>query len=98
MREVVKSSAPGSQDVAQAADKIDFLEFNDVEHALRDDLNFLKENPLVRRDSIITMWIYDDGTGKVCDLMNDPVMYQSITDKGSRSVRLSERIVICIWK
>ncbi|KAF8912965.1 carbonic anhydrase [Gymnopilus junonius] len=65
IRDKVKSEAPGDSTVAQAVDDIDFLAFSQVEKSVKDDVNFLKGNPLVLKDTELTGWIYDVATGKV---------------------------------
>ena len=65
IRDKVKSEAPGSAAVAQAVDNIDFLTFSHLEESVKDDVNFLKGNPLILEGTILTGWIYDVTTGKV---------------------------------
>lgn len=43
----------------------DFLPFQDVEKAVRDDVAFLKSAPTVPKDVLISGWIYELETGKV---------------------------------
>jgi len=65
IRDKVKAEAPGSAAVAQAVDNIDFLTFSHLEESVKDDVNFLKENPLILEGTVLTGWIYDVTTGKV---------------------------------
>ncbi|KAF8078264.1 carbonic anhydrase [Lyophyllum atratum] len=65
LRKVVKDSEPGNSAVAEAVDKIDFLEFGHLENSIKSDVKFLQENPLVLKDTKVTGWVYDVTTGKV---------------------------------
>lgn len=52
-----------------AADEIkaiDFLPFSNLEQSVKDDVEYLKQHPLVLKDIKITGWIYEVETGKVC--------------------------------
>ncbi|KAI0733612.1 carbonic anhydrase [Fomitopsis betulina] len=60
----VKAADPGNA-ALHAVDAIDFLEFADLEKSVRDDVSWLKENPLVLPESLITGWVYEVETGKV---------------------------------
>ena len=51
--------------VARAADSMEFLEFTDEEEAVREDVKFLEENPLVLRGTKVTGWLYHPRTGKI---------------------------------
>ncbi|KLO20040.1 carbonic anhydrase [Schizopora paradoxa] len=44
---------------------IDFLPFANLEQSVKDDVQFLKQHPLVLKDIRITGWIYEVETGKV---------------------------------
>jgi carbonic anhydrase len=44
---------------------IDFLPFPDLEQSVKDDVKFLKDHPLVIKETKVTGWIYDVHTGKV---------------------------------
>jgi carbonic anhydrase len=61
LRDLVKKSPATSDDV----DKIDFLEFSDAEAAVKSDVQWLKEEPLVLPETTISGWIYEVETGKV---------------------------------
>ncbi|KAG5353474.1 hypothetical protein C0989_006632, partial [Termitomyces sp. Mn162] len=64
LRRIVKEADPGNTAIAQAVDQIHFLEFSDLEKSVKDDVEFLKEHPLVLKDTIVTGWIYHVETGK----------------------------------
>ncbi|KAJ7594917.1 carbonic anhydrase [Mycena floridula] len=64
LRDIVKKETAGDE-VAQAVDAIDFLEFNDVEASVKEDVEFLKNHPLVLKGTTVTGWIDDVKTGKV---------------------------------
>ena len=67
LRGILKKAHPGDAAVASLADSIDFLEFGHLEDSVKSDVAFLRENPLVLTESIITGWVYEVETGKVCD-------------------------------
>ena len=52
----------------QASSEIDSIEFHafpQLEQAVKDDVEFLKNHPLVLKESVITGWVYEVETGKV---------------------------------
>jgi carbonic anhydrase len=63
VRTRVKSSATGAG--ADVVDKIDFLEFTDLEDSVKDDVQWLKEHPLILAETVITGWLYHVDTGAV---------------------------------
>lgn len=65
LRKVVKDAHPGNPAVAEQVDKIDFLEFPHLEDSVKNDVAFLKENPLVLEGTKVTGWVYSVETGKV---------------------------------
>lgn len=50
---------------AKEIQAIDFLPFSDLDQSVKDDVAFLKNHPLVVKDSTITGWIHEVETGKV---------------------------------
>jgi len=52
-------------DAASQIDSIDFLPFGNLEQSVKDDVEFLRNNPLVLKETEITGWIYEVETGKV---------------------------------
>jgi carbonic anhydrase len=64
-KDKVKDAAPGDANIAKLVDEIDFLEFNSVEDSVRDDVEFLKNYPLILKETKITGWVYEIETGKV---------------------------------
>ena len=46
-------------------DAYDFLPFSDLEKSVKDDVDFLKTHELIKKDIMISGWIYDTDTGKV---------------------------------
>ena len=64
LRQIVKDSDPNNE-ALKAVDQIDFLEFPELEQSVKDDVQFLKENPLVLPETPVTGWVYEVGTGKV---------------------------------
>ncbi|KAF9458335.1 carbonic anhydrase [Collybia nuda] len=69
LRQIVKDADPGNTAVADQVDKIDFLEFNNLEASVKKDAAFLKDNPLVLKDTSITGWVYAVETGKVTQVV-----------------------------
>lgn len=61
LRDIVKNASPGVDDI----DNIDFLEFSDIDGAVHADVEFLKKNPLVLPETIVTGWVYEVETGRV---------------------------------
>ncbi|KZP01832.1 carbonic anhydrase [Calocera viscosa TUFC12733] len=47
------------------AQGIAFLPFGDLEQSVKDDVKYLKEHPLVLKESKISGWIYEVETGRV---------------------------------
>ncbi|THV05157.1 carbonic anhydrase [Dendrothele bispora CBS 962.96] len=67
LREIVKKDAAPEHatDIAQVVDQTNFLEFTDLEQSVKDDVEFLKGNSLLLKDTTVTGWIYDVHDGKV---------------------------------
>ena len=65
LRKTVKDAEPGNAAVANAVDSIDFLTFDNLEESVKQEVKYLQEHPLVLRDTVVTGWVYDVGTGKV---------------------------------
>lgn len=66
LRQQIKDAAPGDISVSQAADEMDLLEFSDLEESVRSNVKFIREHPLVLPETVVTGWVYDVKTGKVC--------------------------------
>ncbi|EPQ61075.1 carbonic anhydrase [Gloeophyllum trabeum ATCC 11539] len=64
IRKTVKDSDP-QNDALKAVNNIDFLEFSDLEGSVKKDVEFLKENPLVLKETKVTGWVYEVETGKI---------------------------------
>ncbi|KAL8366558.1 hypothetical protein RB595_010424 [Gaeumannomyces hyphopodioides] len=56
---------PGGDAAAAAVAGLDFLDFADLEQAVRDDVAFLKGNAAVLDDIPITGWVYEVETGRI---------------------------------
>ncbi|XP_006454614.1 hypothetical protein AGABI2DRAFT_197957 [Agaricus bisporus var. bisporus H97] len=65
LRGIIKDAQPQNTEVADAVGNMDFLEFSSLEESVKDDVRFLKENPLLLKETTITGWIYDVTTAKV---------------------------------
>lgn len=70
LRGIVKKADPGNAAVASQVDSIDFLEFGHLEDAIKSDVKFLQESPLVLNETKITGWVYEVETGKVCSSLS----------------------------
>ncbi|KAJ6458651.1 carbonic anhydrase [Mycena vitilis] len=68
LRSIVKDSAKGDAAVAARVDAIEFLEFNDVEKSVKEDVTWLKSEPLLLPGTPVTGWIYDVKSGKVTQI------------------------------
>jgi carbonic anhydrase len=56
------------QDLNADATDIDFLPFPDLEQSVRDDVQFLKDSPLVPDDVSIRGFVYDVKSGKLTEV------------------------------
>ena len=67
LREKLKASAEQGDavKVAAAADAIQFLEFSDLDKAVKEEVEFVKTHPLIIRDTEVTGWVYHVESGKV---------------------------------
>lgn len=64
LRDIVKKDAKVSA-AAELVDTIDFLEFQKLEESVKEDVEYLKNNPLVLTGTKISGWIYHVESGKV---------------------------------
>ncbi|TCD70629.1 hypothetical protein EIP91_002348 [Steccherinum ochraceum] len=64
LHKLVKDSDP-TNEALQVVDKIDFLEFNDLEQSVKDDVAFLRESALVLPGTVVTGWVYEVETGRI---------------------------------
>ncbi|TFK57628.1 carbonic anhydrase [Heliocybe sulcata] len=60
LRKMVKDSDPNDEGL-NAVDKIDFLEFDDLEGSVKKDVEFLQNNPLVLKETKVSGWLCRDG-------------------------------------
>ena len=65
LRDIIKSSSPGDNEVAILVNDLHFHEFNDLEGAVKKDVAFLKSHPLLLKETKVTGWLYTVDTGKV---------------------------------
>ncbi|KAJ7126450.1 carbonic anhydrase [Mycena crocata] len=65
LRKIVKDAAKGDAAVAARIDAIEFLEFKDVEASVKEDVAWVKSEPLLLPETVVTGWIYDVKSGKV---------------------------------
>ncbi|KAF8649756.1 hypothetical protein AX16_005523 [Volvariella volvacea WC 439] len=86
LQQIVRDAAPGDSSIASAVNKIDFLEFSNLEEAVKSDVEFLKSHPLVLKETTITGWIYDVETGK----SSPPTTYHSISGAETMSYAASK--------
>lgn len=72
LRKLVKDDTdPEQQEAVKEIDHINFLEFADLEKSVRDDVEFLKGNPLVMKGTKISGWIHDVDSGEVRSTTRD---------------------------
>ncbi|KAL0573355.1 hypothetical protein V5O48_008598 [Marasmius crinis-equi] len=64
LRQMVKDADPLNAEAAKQVDQIKFLEYSDLEQSVKDDVEFLKTNPLVLKETKVTGWIHYVETGK----------------------------------
>ncbi|ESK93989.1 carbonic anhydrase [Moniliophthora roreri MCA 2997] len=64
LRQLVKDADPSNVAAAEQIDKMEFLEFNDLEQSVKDDVKYLQDNPLVLKGTEVTGWIHYVETGK----------------------------------
>ena len=57
-----------TQDLGADASAIDFLPFSSLEEAVRDDMRFLADSPLIANDVTIRGFIYDVKSGRVSEV------------------------------
>lgn len=65
LREIVKKDNPSDSEFVKEVDAIDFLEFGDVVESVKKDTDFLKESPLILKETVVTGWVYRVEDGKV---------------------------------
>ena len=68
LREKLKASteAGDAERVAAAADGIQFLEFSDLDKAVKEEVEYVKAHPLILKETEVTGWVYHVESGKVC--------------------------------
>jgi len=52
------------------ADNLDFQPFSDLEQSVRDDVDYLRNSPLIPNDVTVRGFIYDVHNGKIDEVMN----------------------------
>ena len=69
LREKLKASAEegNAEKVAAAADGIQFLEFSDLDRSIKGEVEFVKNHPLILKETEVTGWVYHVESGKVCN-------------------------------
>lgn len=67
LREKLKASAEegNAERVAAAADGIQFLEFSDLDRSIKDEVEFVKNHPLILKETEVTGWVYHVESGKI---------------------------------
>jgi carbonic anhydrase len=68
LQEKLKASAErnNAETVAAAADAIQFLEFSDLDKAVKEEVEFVQAHPLILKETEVTGWVYHVESGKVC--------------------------------
>jgi len=54
---------------ASEVEKIDFLEFSNIDESVRDDVAFLKGHPLLHEESTVKGYVYEVETGKIREIV-----------------------------
>ncbi len=62
IKSLLKEKYPAAADEVEG---IDFLPFGNLEGSVKEDVEYLKQHPLVLKETKITGWIYEVETGKV---------------------------------
>jgi carbonic anhydrase len=57
------------KELHSTADHIAFLSIVNLEDSVREDVDFLKNSPLLLKDVPITGWLYDVKTGKLNQIL-----------------------------
>lgn len=78
LRAIIKDAQPQNTEVADAVRQVEFLEFPNLEESVKADVRFLKENPLLLKETTITGWIHDVETGGVRDISHMYIFLSSI--------------------
>ena len=67
LREKLRASAEEgeAEKVGAAADTIQFLEFSDLDKAVKEEVEFVKAHPLILKETEVTGWVYHVESGKV---------------------------------
>ena len=96
LRKIVKDSDP-SNSALNVVDQFDFLEFNQLEQSIKEDVQFLKENPLVLPQTEVTGWVYEVETGKVSAYECDGESYNAdilpIDQTSCLSIQLTSEVL-----
>ena len=92
LRKIVKDSDP-SNSALNVVDQFDFLEFNQLEQSIKEDVQFLKENPLVLPQTEVTGWVYEVETGKVNVYGYDGELHNADVLPIDQTSRLSVQLV-----
>ncbi|KAF7352384.1 Carbonic anhydrase [Mycena venus] len=69
VRSIVKDASKGDANVAAKVDAIDFLEFKNLEESVKEDVAWVKSDPLILPETTVTGWIYDVKSGKVSQIV-----------------------------
>ncbi|KAJ6604221.1 carbonic anhydrase [Mycena vulgaris] len=92
MRALVKRANPGREDVSRTVDHIDFHHISDIEESVKDDVDFLVSNPLVKKLTKITGWVYDVDTGKISKVVEG--MARDRSESGATTSHSQQQVVI----
>uniref|UniRef100_A0A0W0FVG1 Carbonic anhydrase n=1 Tax=Moniliophthora roreri TaxID=221103 RepID=A0A0W0FVG1_MONRR len=70
LREKIKAELPPDDpNATKALNEIEFMEFNDLEESVRDDVKFLREHPLILKETSITGWLFRVEDGKIVQVL-----------------------------
>lgn len=81
MRETIKQTLVNSESnldenekATAQIDQMDFLEFRNLEQSVRDDVQFLRDSPLMLKGTTVTGWIHNIDSGEVRCLSSQGVV------------------------
>ncbi|KAF4572587.1 hypothetical protein EYR36_007095 [Pleurotus pulmonarius] len=98
LQKLVKDADPTNVEAGKQIDAIDFLEYGpDLEKSVRDDVQFLKDSPLILKDTKITGWIWDVETEKMShsiDFATNNAQYASTFTQGHLPLPPSKKIIV----
>ncbi|KAH7915140.1 carbonic anhydrase [Hygrophoropsis aurantiaca] len=69
LRSKVTEAHSGDARVSEAVKSFEFGAFSELDKSVKDDVSYLKENPLVLKEGNISGWVYEVETGKIREVV-----------------------------